>query len=189
MWRVAFEPERCGLDQLSARSRSLRSAGLADCLMERGYADAQLVHIQAIEDGSAVRLLGQLLLDGQTVLHGIADIKSRSVHPTIDIPDRIRERSGVLSRAGADENPTPRGGRLSALLYCLVEDQRAVAHTANAIDAHVDGIAKQLPQLALTVAVALEEGDRLEFCARGGRQRYVLGASAKRQNSVRDEKC
>src|SRR5947208_17197224 len=87
-----------------------------DGLVERGHADAQLGHFEAVEDRSAVRLLGQLLLDRQAVLHGIADVQSRPVYAPADIADGIRKRSGISIRPVADDDPTPRRGGLFAFL-------------------------------------------------------------------------
>jgi hypothetical protein len=96
----------------------------------------------------------------------------------MDIADRICERSGVSVRPCADDGPASRRGRLSGFLYRLVQDERAVAHTTDAIDAHADGTAEQLPQLSVTVAMTKEETDGLEGAVRGGRQRDVSRATA-----------
>ena len=102
----------------------------------------QLGHHQAVEDCSAVRLLGQLLLDRQAVLHGVADVQSRPLYPPGDIADGIGERSRIAIRPRTNDGPATRRRRLSAFPYDLVEDERAVSHATNAIDAHLDGTAE-----------------------------------------------
>jgi hypothetical protein len=176
---LAFSPYDPGL---------MGSVQFMDLLIERGDADAQLRHFQAVDDRSAVRLLGQLLLDRQAVLHDVADVQSRPVYARGDVAEGIRKCSGISIGPTADDDPTPGRSRLCAFLYGLIENERAIAHAAYAVDAHFDRIAQQLPQLAFTVATAFEKRDRLKVAIRRSRQSDVAGATAKHQRCARDQR-
>lgn len=129
-----------------------------------------------------------MLLHLQAAAHAVLDLGAWAYNLGGHRAQGLRNRSRVTVWPDTSDRP-PSGARyLICLADRLVENEAVRVTTSDAVDTDVNWLGEQLPQLALPVRVAFEEGNRVEEFSLIGRQDGVALATANAE-SHRCEQC